>query len=67
MKSGAIVANSGHFNVEIDIPALREMSVAQARRGRFVEEYELERRPRSSCSPRDGSSTSQPRRATRRR
>ena len=31
MKDGAIVANSGHFNVEIDIPALEEMSVAQAR------------------------------------
>ena len=26
MKDGAIVANSGHFNVEIDIPALEEMS-----------------------------------------
>jgi adenosylhomocysteinase len=26
MKDGAIVANSGHFNVEINIPALEEMS-----------------------------------------
>src|ERR671917_270201 len=27
MKDGCIVANSGHFNIEIDIPALEEMSV----------------------------------------
>jgi adenosylhomocysteinase len=41
MKSGAIVANSGHFNVEIDIPALLEMSVAHRKARPFVEEYEL--------------------------
>ncbi len=41
MKSGAIVANSGHFNVEIDIPALLEMSVAHREVRPFVEEYEL--------------------------
>jgi adenosylhomocysteinase len=41
MKSGAIVANSGHFNVEIDIPALLEMSVAHRQARPFVEEYEL--------------------------
>jgi adenosylhomocysteinase len=41
MKSGAIVANSGHFNVEIDIPALIEMSVAHRAARPFVEEYEL--------------------------
>jgi adenosylhomocysteinase len=41
MKSGAIVANSGHFNVEIDIPALLEMSVAHREARPFVEEYEL--------------------------
>ncbi|MBN1937026.1 MAG: adenosylhomocysteinase, partial [Anaerolineae bacterium] len=29
MKDGCIVANSGHFNVEIDIPALEAMSVSQ--------------------------------------
>src|SRR5579863_8991413 len=29
MKSGAIVANSGHFNVEIDIPALEKLSTAK--------------------------------------
>jgi adenosylhomocysteinase len=41
MKSGAIVANSGHFNVEIDIPALLDMSVAHRAARPFVEEYEL--------------------------
>jgi adenosylhomocysteinase len=41
MKDGAIVANSGHFNVEIDIPALER--IAASRRGvrPFVEEYRL--------------------------
>jgi adenosylhomocysteinase len=41
MKSGAIVANSGHFNVEIDIPALLQMSVEKREARPFVEEYEL--------------------------
>jgi adenosylhomocysteinase len=41
MKSGAIIANSGHFNVEIDIPALLEMSVGHREARPFVEEYEL--------------------------
>ncbi len=42
MKDGAIMANAGHFNVEINIPALREMSVGEPRRVReFVEEYTL--------------------------
>ena len=41
MKSGAIIANSGHFNVEIDIPALLEMSVGKREARPFVEEYEL--------------------------
>jgi adenosylhomocysteinase len=40
MKSGAIVANSGHFNVEINIPALERLSKGGARLVRpFVEEY----------------------------
>ncbi len=30
MKDGAIVSNSGHFNVEINIPALEELSTQQA-------------------------------------
>jgi len=42
MKDGAIVANSGHFNVEIDIPALEEMSVEVERGVRpFVDRYIL--------------------------
>ncbi len=41
MKDGAIVANSGHFNVEINIPALAEMSVDKRLVRPFVEAYEL--------------------------
>ncbi|MDO9128730.1 MAG: adenosylhomocysteinase [Anaerolineales bacterium] len=42
MKDGAIVANSGHFNVEINIPALKEMSTGEPRLVRpFVEQYDL--------------------------
>lgn len=41
MKDGAIVANSGHFNVEIDIPALEKMAEEQRRVRDFVEEYTL--------------------------
>ncbi|MFN2198157.1 MAG: adenosylhomocysteinase [Anaerolineales bacterium] len=41
MKDGAIVANSGHFNVEINIPALAEMAVDVRRVRPFVDQYEL--------------------------
>jgi adenosylhomocysteinase len=42
MKDGAIVANSGHFNVEINIPGLAEMAEGEPRRVRpFVDEYTL--------------------------
>jgi adenosylhomocysteinase len=41
MKDGAIVANSGHFNVEIDIPALERMSSSKRTTRPFVEEYSL--------------------------
>jgi adenosylhomocysteinase len=42
MKDGAILANSGHFNVEINIPALGEMAQEPPRRIRpFVDEYTL--------------------------
>ncbi len=41
MKDGAIVANSGHFNVEINIPALEEMSIDKRLVRPFVEQYEL--------------------------
>lgn len=41
MKSGAIVCNTGHFNVEIDIPALERLSVGKRIIRPFVEEYQL--------------------------
>ena len=41
MKDGAIVANSGHFNVEIDIPALESMARRKRKVRDFVVEYEL--------------------------
>jgi len=42
MKDGAIVANSGHFNVEINIPSLEEMAVDKQLVRPFVEQYTLE-------------------------
>src|SRR5215216_1311880 len=41
MKDGAIVCNTGHFNVEIDIPALRALSVETREARSFVEEFKL--------------------------
>lgn len=41
MKDGAIVANSGHFNVEIDISALEEMAVEKREIRKEVTEYKL--------------------------
>ncbi len=41
MKNGAIVANSGHFNVELDIPGLKELSVAQRKIREYVDEFKL--------------------------
>ena len=41
MKDGAIISNSGHFNVEINIPALEAMSVSKRLVRPFVEEYTL--------------------------
>lgn len=42
MKDGALVGNSGHFNVEINIPSLEEMAVSKRRVRPFVEEYVME-------------------------
>jgi adenosylhomocysteinase len=42
MKDGAILANTGHFNVEIELPALRSLAVATREARQFVEEFELE-------------------------
>src|SRR5947207_15687351 len=41
MKDGAIISNSGHFNVEIDIPALEKMSSSKRTTRSSVEEYSL--------------------------
>ncbi len=42
MKNGALLANSGHFNVEINIPALEKMAVGQPKQVRpFVQQYTL--------------------------
>ena len=41
MKDGAILANSGHFNVEIDIPALKKLSKSKKRIRDFTEEFTL--------------------------
>jgi len=41
MKSGAIIANSGHFNVEIDIPSLEGMAKERRTVRDFVEEFTL--------------------------
>ena len=41
MKDGAIIANSGHFNVEINIPALEEMAEEKRLVRPFVDQYIL--------------------------
>ncbi len=41
MKDGAIVCNSGHFNVEIDIPILEEMAETRRTIRPFVEEFTM--------------------------
>src|SRR5947199_201636 len=41
MKDGAILCNTGHFNVEIDIPALRALAAETREARNFVEEFKL--------------------------
>ncbi len=41
MKDGAVVCNSGHFNVEIDIPALETASKSKSNSRPFVDEYAM--------------------------
>jgi adenosylhomocysteinase len=41
MKNGAIMANSGHFNVEINIPALEKRSNSKRRLRPSLDEYEI--------------------------
>jgi len=42
MKDGAILANTGHFNVEIEIPALRALATETRTAREFVEEFTLQ-------------------------
>ena len=42
MKDGAIIANSGHFNVEIDLDALEDMAERKRRVRPFVDEYQMD-------------------------
>jgi adenosylhomocysteinase len=42
MRDGAIIANTGHFNVEIDLPALRSLAAATRTARPLVEEFRLE-------------------------
>jgi adenosylhomocysteinase len=41
MKDGAIICNSGHFNAEINIPALRELAVSEREVRPLVEEFTM--------------------------
>jgi adenosylhomocysteinase len=41
MKDGAILANTGHFNVEIEIPSLRDLAVETRAAREFVDEFTL--------------------------
>ena len=41
MKDGAMLANSGHFDAEINIPALRAMSTGQRTLRTYVEEFKM--------------------------
>ena len=41
MKDGAVLANTGHFDVEVDIPALRDLSVSSMRARQHVERFDM--------------------------
>jgi len=41
MKDGAVMCNAGHFNVEIDIPALEKLASGKRRTREFVDEYAM--------------------------
>src|SRR5204863_2122159 len=41
MRDGAVIANSGHFDVEIEKPALEDLAVKKRRIREFVDEYEM--------------------------
>ena len=52
MKDGAILANTGHFNVEIEIPALRELADGEARGARVRRGVHARGRPPASTARR---------------
>ncbi len=65
MKDGAVMANSGHFDAELDLKALREMAEGHVREVRDnLQEFDLAASG-STSSPRGGWSTWQPPKATR--
>jgi adenosylhomocysteinase len=41
MRDGAIVCNAGHFNVEIDIPALEKLALSKRTTREYVDEYTM--------------------------
>src|SRR5207247_10687504 len=41
LKDGAVIANSGHFNVEIDLDGLKKVAQGPGRVREFVEEFQL--------------------------
>jgi adenosylhomocysteinase len=41
MKDGCVIANAGHFNVEINIPALEDLAIEKTRPREFVDEYKM--------------------------
>ena len=67
MKDGAIIANTGHFDVEIDIPALEKLSATSAPSRDSVEEFTMADGRSVYLLGEGGWSTSPPPRATRRR
>ncbi len=46
MKDGAIISNSGHFNVELDLEGLNELTVSRRKIREYVDEYTLENKKR---------------------
>ncbi len=65
MKNGAIIANSGHFNVEIDIPALERIAtVASPDQASSSRSTTWATAARFICSPKAASSTSPPPKVT---
>jgi adenosylhomocysteinase len=42
MKDGAVICNSGHFNVELDLPGLESLSRGRRQVRAFVEEFQME-------------------------